>query len=61
MINTDRIAVTRAEAARLVSLSVAEIDNERRAGRLIGRKHGRKVLIPIDELRRWVEELQTDE
>ncbi|QBI96027.1 HTH DNA binding protein [Mycobacterium phage Patt] len=57
----DQILVTRDEAARMLSLSVAEVDNERRAGRLIGRKHGRKVLIPVDELRRWAGELPADE
>ena len=55
------LAVTRHQAAQMVSLSVTEIDDERRAGRLVARKHGRKVLIPVVELRRWVAALPADQ
>lgn len=55
------LAVTRRQAAQMVSLSVTEIDDERRAGRLAARKHGRKVLIPVAELQRWVEALPADQ
>ncbi len=55
------IAVTRREAADMLGISLTEVDDERRAGRLIARKHGRKVLITVAELRRWVEALPTDE
>ena len=55
------IAVTRREAAEMLGISVTEVDDERRAGRLVARKHGRKVLIPVAELRRWVEALPSDE
>jgi hypothetical protein len=46
------LAVTRHQAAQMVNISVTEIDDERRAGRLVARKHGRKVLIEVSELRR---------
>lgn len=59
--NPEPLAVDRHQAARLLSISVTEIDDERRAGRLVARKHGRKVLIPMDELRRWVEALPSDD
>lgn len=55
------LAVTRHQAAQMVSLSVTEIDDERRAGRLMARKHGRKVLIPMVELKRWVDALPADQ
>lgn len=55
------IAVTRREAAAMLGISMTEVDDERRAGRLIARRHGRKVLITVAELRRWVEALPTDE
>ena len=55
------IAVTRQQAAQMLSLSVTEIDDERRAGRLGARKHGRKVLIPVAELKRWVAALPADQ
>jgi hypothetical protein len=59
--NPEPLAVDRYQAARLLSISVTEIDDERRAGRLVARKHGRKVLIPMAELRRWVEALPSDD
>ncbi len=55
------LAVSRKQAAEMVNISVTEIDDERRAGRLVARKHGRKVLIPVSELRRWVEALPADQ
>lgn len=59
--NPEPIAVTRHQAAQMLGISVTDIDDERRAGRLIARKHGRKVLIPVAELRRWVGALPADE
>jgi hypothetical protein len=38
------LLVTRPEAARILSLSVPEIDNLRRAGRLLAKRHGQRVL-----------------
>lgn len=59
--NTDPLAVTREQAARMLGISITEVDDERRAGRLIARKHGRKVLIPVVELRRWLGALPADQ
>jgi|GEM_PF-2246544 len=59
--NPEPLAVTRQEAARMLSLSVTEVDDERRAGRLNAKKHGRKVLIEVAELRRWVAALPADQ
>ncbi len=53
----EKLLVDRHEAARMLSLSVPEVDNLRRAGKLLARKHGRKVLIPVTELRRFAESL----
>ncbi|RIT47243.1 helix-turn-helix domain-containing protein [Mycobacteroides abscessus] len=49
--------VTRPEAARILSLSVQEIDRLRRAGRLLAKMHGSKVLFPMAELERYAEAL----
>lgn len=51
------LLVTRSEAARFLSLSVPEIDNLRRAGRLLAKRHGKKVLFPVAELERFVQML----
>ena len=59
--NPELLAVSRNQAAEMLGISVTEIDDERRAGRLLARKHGRKVLIPVTELRRWVDALPADE
>lgn len=62
MIQTsEHLAVSRHQAAQMVNLSVTEIDDERRAGRLIAKKHGRKVLIEVAELRRWLAALPSDD
>ena len=59
--NPELLAVSRSQAAEMLGISVTEIDDERRAGRLLARKHGRKVLIPVTELRRWVDALPSDD
>lgn len=51
------LLVTRPEAARILSLSLREIDNLRLAGKLMAKKHGSRVLFPITELERYVESL----
>jgi phage terminase Nu1 subunit (DNA packaging protein) len=56
-----QILVTRNQAAELLSLSVAEVDNLRRAGHLIAKSYGRKVLFEPAELRRWASALPSDE
>lgn len=56
----DVLMVTRKEAARRLSLSVSEIDYARRRGDLAAVRYGAKVLIPVDELRRFAESLPAD-
>ncbi|WP_124713003.1 helix-turn-helix domain-containing protein [Mycolicibacterium nivoides] len=53
----DRLLVTRPEAARMLSLSVPEIDRLRLAGKLLAKKHGSKVLFPVKELERFANDL----
>jgi excisionase family DNA binding protein len=60
-VDDDRLMVTRQEAARLVSLSLTEIDEARRRGDLAAQRYGTKVLIPMTELRRFAESLVSDE
>ena len=55
------LAVGRSEAARLLGVSLTEVDDERRAGRLVARRHGRKVLFPMAELHRWLDSLPSDQ
>jgi excisionase family DNA binding protein len=57
----DILMVTRQEAARRLSLSTTEIDEARRRGDLAAQKYGTKVLISVDELRRFAEALPADE
>jgi len=57
----DKLMVTRREAARMLSLSVEEIDRARRRGDLLAQRYGSKVLISTDELRRFAEALPPDE
>ncbi|MBU8833827.1 helix-turn-helix domain-containing protein [Mycolicibacterium goodii] len=55
------ILVSRAEAARLLSISVPEVDRLRRVGDLVARRRGRRVLFPMAELRRYADTLPADE
>lgn len=56
-VQPESLLVTRPEAARILSLSVAEIDNLRRAGRLLAKKHGSRVLFPMSEPEKFVSRL----
>lgn len=51
----------RADAARRSSLSVRELDWERAAGRILAKRKGAKVLIPVSELERFGASLPWDE
>lgn len=53
----DEIFVDRAEASRRLKISMTEVDDARRAGRLFAKRHGRKVLIPVTELQRYADAL----
>lgn len=55
------LLVTKGEAARRLSVSEREIDRARRRGDLAAVKMGAKVLISVDELRRFAESLPADE
>lgn len=59
--NVQLLAASRQQASQMLGISVTEIDDERRAGRLMARKHGRKVLIPVAELERWLDALPSDD
>lgn len=56
----DPILVDKREAARLLSLSIWEIDAARRKGDLAAKKRGAKVLFSVEELRRFAEALPDD-
>lgn len=53
----DQLLVRLKDAAASVGVSEAHIRNEIRVGRLEARRAGRAVLVPADELRRWVADL----
>lgn len=55
------LLVTRPEAARILSVSVREIDRLRRAGRLLAKMHGARVVFPLTELERYAESLTWEE
>lgn len=54
---SDRLLVTRPEAARILGLSLREVDNLRASGRLMAKRHGSKVLFPRTELERFANDL----
>jgi excisionase family DNA binding protein len=51
------ILVGRVEAARLLSISVPELDRLRRNGELVARRKGRRVLLTPAELQRYADTL----
>jgi excisionase family DNA binding protein len=51
-----RLAVTIAEAAQMTTLSQFTVRDEIKAGRLKATRVGRRVLIPVAELERFVKE-----
>lgn len=59
--NADVILVDKKEAARLLSLSVRELDECRRRGDLGARRYNSKVLFSVEELKRFAEALPSDE
>lgn len=50
----DKLAVTRFEAARLLSISLRTLDSLLARGELRGRRVGRRVVLPIEELQRFL-------
>ena len=61
VVEVEPLFVTREDAARILCLSVVELDELRAASKIIARKYGRKVLFPVDELRRFAATLPADE
>lgn len=56
----EKLLVTRQRAAELLSLSLREVDEARRDGRLLAKKYGSKVLIPMSEIHRLIEDMPWD-
>jgi len=50
----DKLAVGRIEAARLLSISLRTLDSLLAGGQLRGRRIGRRVLFPVEELERFL-------
>jgi len=50
----ERLAVSRFEAARLLSISLRTLDSLLARGELRGRRVGRRVVFPMDELQRFL-------
>jgi excisionase family DNA binding protein len=50
----DKLAVSRFEAARLLSISLRTLDSLLARGELRGRRVGRRVVFPVEELQRFL-------
>ena len=61
VVEVEPLFVTREDAARILCLSTRELDNLRASSRIVARKHGRKVLFPVEELRRFAASLPADD
>lgn len=55
------VLVPRRQAAEMLGLGLTEFDELRRAGRIFVRKYGRKVLVPMEEIRKCAETIPWDE
>ena len=51
---SEKLAVNRFEAARLLSISLRTLDTLLAYGQLRGRRVGRRVLFPVEELERFL-------
>jgi Helix-turn-helix domain len=60
-VEAEPLLVSREDAARLLCVSTREVDRLRASGQIVARRHGRRVLFAINELRRFVESLPLDE
>jgi hypothetical protein len=61
VVEAQPLLVNRGDAARLLCMSTREVDRLRASGRIVARRHGRRVLFAINELRRFAESLPADE
>lgn len=50
----DKLAVSRFEAARLLSISLRTLDSLLARGELRGRRVGRRIVFPVEELHRFL-------
>ena len=50
----DKLAVNRFEAARLLSISLRTLDSLLARGELRGRRVGRRIVFPLEELQRFL-------
>ena len=50
----DKLAVNRFEAARLLSISLRTLDTLLARGELRGRRVGRRIVFPLEELQRFL-------
>jgi excisionase family DNA binding protein len=55
-----KLLATQEESAGVLGVSVSEIKRLRVSGRIVARKHGRRILIPMSELRRYADSLPVD-
>jgi excisionase family DNA binding protein len=55
-VSGDRLALTVEEAARRLGMSRKALYNHLAAGRIPCKKLGRRVLIPVAAIERWLEE-----
>ena len=53
----NRLALSPAEAAKVAGISRSEVYNELAAGKITGRKFGRRTLIEMASLRAWLDAL----
>jgi excisionase family DNA binding protein len=51
---TEKLAVSRFEAAKMLSISLRTLDSLLARGELRGKRVGRRILFPLDELDRFL-------
>jgi len=51
---SEKLAVSRFEAARVLSISLRTLDSLLARGELRGRRVGRRILFPLEELERFL-------
>jgi hypothetical protein len=61
VVTVEPLFVTRVDAARMLCLSTVELDRLRAAGKIVARRYGRRVLVPLEELRRFAARLPADD
>ncbi len=53
---SDRISLSVIEAAEAAGIGATLLREEIAAGRLVARRVGRRVLIAVDDLQRWIQD-----